>query len=70
LLNVGDEVKTTIDSYTSPGLVFLCHADAAAVEADYQRIRQLERDQALYIVEPPQYRDGVSIAERKRGEKC
>ncbi len=37
-----DQVQETVDLNTSPGVVFLLHHNRAQVEADYQRIRQLE----------------------------
>jgi biotin carboxylase len=47
----GDALVPTIDSYTSPGLVFLSHADADVVDLDYKTIRELEQAGVLYVVE-------------------
>jgi biotin carboxylase len=43
-IKVGGPIARTIDIYTQPGLVFLAHEDPAVLDADYRRIRQLERE--------------------------
>lgn len=50
-LKAGDALVPTIDSYTSPGLIFLSHADPKVIDLDYQTLRELERAQALYLTE-------------------
>jgi L-amino acid ligase len=50
-LHAGEPLVPTIDSYTSPGLIFLSHADPNAIDLDYQTLRELERAQALYLTE-------------------
>ena len=47
----GDALVPTIDSYTSPGLIFLSHADPLVIDLDYQTLRELEQAQALYLTE-------------------
>jgi biotin carboxylase len=41
-VQVGDDLRKTVDCFTRPGAVQLIHEDAAVVEADYVRIRELE----------------------------
>ena len=48
-LAIGDEIRLTVDLFTVPGTVYLAHADRAALERDYARIRELERD-GLFLV--------------------
>ena len=47
-LNPGEPVKQTINSYTSPGLIFLCADDQAQLLSDYRQIRSLEESGELY----------------------
>merc|ERR1711924_511022 len=51
-VKAGEELKLTRDLATSPGLVLQVHASLATVEADVQRIRELERTE-LYKVSDP-----------------
>jgi hypothetical protein len=41
-VQVGDDLRKTVDCFTRPGAVQLIHEDAAVVEADYVRLRELE----------------------------
>lgn len=50
-LKTGDALVPTIDSYTSPGLVFLSHVDPQVIERDYRTLRELEKAQTLYLAE-------------------
>jgi L-amino acid ligase len=50
LLKPGDRVVPTINSYTSPGLIFLSHPDPLVVEADYRAIRDMEEKEALFML--------------------
>ncbi|MFF3906409.1 ATP-grasp domain-containing protein [Streptomyces sp. NPDC001848] len=45
----GAPLPRTVDLFTSPGYLYLASADAATVEADYRRLRDLERN-GLYEV--------------------
>lgn len=49
-LQPGDRVVPTIDSYSSPGLVFLSHADPSVLAADYAAIREMERRETIYLL--------------------
>jgi L-amino acid ligase len=48
-VEVGGAMPLTVDCYTQPGIVFLAHPDDAAMQKDYERIRELERN-GLYDV--------------------
>ena len=43
-VQVGDELRQTVDCFTRPGAIQLLHDDKAVVERDYARIRELELD--------------------------
>lgn len=47
-LREGDEVVPTVSSLTSPGLIFLYADSQQQQDSDYRRIRELEREGALY----------------------
>jgi biotin carboxylase len=47
-LQPGDAVKRTVDSYSSPGLIFLSSDDETQLEHDYDLIRAMEARQELY----------------------
>jgi biotin carboxylase len=47
----GSEVDYTVDLFTGVGSVILMHRDQDVVEADLKRIRQMERDNALFEYE-------------------
>jgi L-amino acid ligase len=47
----GDPVVPTVNSFTSPGLVFLAGPTDAALHRDYSRIRTLEAQGRLYEVD-------------------
>jgi len=55
LPKVGDRIHVTIDCFTAVGSVTLSHVQRTIVEADHQRIRQLEK--TMFLVKP--------IAEKK-----
>jgi hypothetical protein len=48
-LHAGEPLVPTIDSYTSPGLIFLSHADPKVIDLDYETLRELEKAHALYL---------------------
>jgi hypothetical protein len=50
-LEPGERVKQTINSYTSPGLIFLCAEDQAQLSSDYREIRSMEETGELYEIE-------------------
>ena len=51
-LNRGDRLTPTVDSYSSPGLVFLCGTSPDRLWEDYHSIRRLEQEEGLYDLEP------------------
>jgi len=50
LPKIGDRIYETIDCFTAVGSVTLCHVQRSIVEADHQRIRQLEK--TMFVVKP------------------
>lgn len=48
----GSVIKKTVDTVSSPGLVFLCSDNKSDLEHDYQLIRQMERSGEIYIILP------------------
>jgi len=48
-LEIGDELRLTVDLFTVPGTVYLAHPDRATLERDYERIRALERDGLILV---------------------
>ncbi|ETL48782.1 hypothetical protein L916_01667 [Phytophthora nicotianae] len=49
--HVGEELKTTVDMFSTPGSVILVHEDEEQLNRDYARIRELEHKE-LYELEP------------------
>ncbi|XXT17134.1 ATP-grasp domain-containing protein [Sorangium sp. So ce429] len=49
-VEAGQRLSLTVDCYTQPGIVFLAHQDPSVLEADYDRIRQLESTGLYQIV--------------------
>ncbi|KAG6617631.1 Argininosuccinate lyase 2 [Phytophthora cinnamomi] len=47
----GEELKTTVDMFTTPGSVIMVHEDEEQLNRDYARIRELEH-KGLYALEP------------------
>jgi len=47
----GDHIPLTVDCFTAVGSISLCHEKEDQVEADHQRIRELEK--TFFIVSPP-----------------
>jgi hypothetical protein len=47
----GERVDLTVDLASSAGFAHLVHQDAAVLERDYERLRQLQRDGSLFEVE-------------------
>lgn len=58
----GDALHVTIDMFSTPGSVLLVNDDAAQLQRDYDRIRDLERS-GLYDVTPPAL--AAPVAEKK-----
>lgn len=46
----GDSIKKTVNSYSSPGLVFLSGATCADIEKDYLAIRAMEKRGDIYVI--------------------
>jgi biotin carboxylase len=51
MLAPGDRIARTFDLFTSPGTVYLVHADEARLREDYARLRELEQTGRLFEVE-------------------
>lgn len=47
-LKPGDRVRRTVDSYSSPGLIFLSGRDKEQLRRDYEAIRSMEERRELY----------------------
>lgn len=62
--HVGEELKTTVDMFTTPGSVIMVNEDEAQLKRDYERIRELEH-KGLYAVEPED--ETAPKAETSRG---
>ncbi|OQS05326.1 hypothetical protein THRCLA_20652 [Thraustotheca clavata] len=60
----GVTMAPTIDMFTTPGCVLMVHQDAAQLQRDYERIRELEID-GLYKLKE----DKKSITKNKRAKK-
>lgn len=50
-VQVGSEVDYTVDPFTSIGSVILMHEDKAQLQEDIVRIRQMEKDNAIFVYE-------------------
>ena len=44
MLETGDELKRTIDLFSCPGMLYLVDPDRAKLQADYERLRELEAE--------------------------
>ncbi|QIH08104.1 MULTISPECIES: ATP-grasp domain-containing protein [unclassified Pseudomonas] len=47
----GDTVVKTIDLFSSPGIVFMSHADSNVLHEDYKTVREWERTSRLFTVQ-------------------
>ncbi|KAF4325300.1 hypothetical protein BBO99_00000375 [Phytophthora kernoviae] len=63
--HVGDELKTTVDMFTTPGSVIMVNEDEEQLNRDYARIRELEH-KGLYALEPEDETD-ISQSQVSRG---
>jgi biotin carboxylase len=50
-VGVGGVVPRTVDLFSAPGLIYLVHEDADQIEADYERIRALERGGRFFALQ-------------------
>ena len=50
-VQVGSEVDYTVDPFTAIGSVILMHEDKAVLQEDLVRIRQMEKDNAIFVYE-------------------
>ena len=48
-LETGDPLQVTVNSYTTPGLVFLVHESPETISDDYRQLRELEAAGALFL---------------------
>lgn len=44
----GEKIWRTTDLFTNPGIIYLCHDEAAQVEKDYVTLRELEKQGSLF----------------------
>jgi hypothetical protein len=44
MLEAGDELKRTIDLFSCPGMLYLVDPDREKLQADYERLRELEAE--------------------------
>jgi ATP-grasp domain-containing protein len=44
MLGAGDELRRTVDLFSCPGMVYLVDPDRGRLQADYERLRELEAD--------------------------
>ncbi len=51
MLEPGDQLKRTIDLFSCPGIIYLVDPDREQIEADYDRIRELDATGAVFEVE-------------------
>ncbi|CAH0479078.1 unnamed protein product [Peronospora belbahrii] len=49
--HIGEELKATVDMFTTPGSIIMVHEDEEQLMRDYARIRELEH-KGLYALEP------------------
>jgi L-amino acid ligase C-terminal domain 2 len=61
----GSVLRQTVDCFTRPGAVQLAHADAAVLQADYDAIRQLEK-QGLFELSQEEARDSFTLPPLQR----
>jgi len=52
LAQPGDVITPTVDLFTCPGIVYLVDPDREVLRRDYERLRELERTQGVFEVEP------------------
>ena len=52
MAEAGDEITPTIDLFSCPGMVYLVDPDRDVLKRDYDRLRELERGEGLFEVEP------------------
>ena len=50
LTQVGSKISPTIDCFTRPGAVQMVHELTAQLESECTRIREMERNEELFIV--------------------
>ncbi len=48
---VGDKFTKTVDSFSSPGIIYLSHPSSEVMTEDYNKIRQWESDLKMFSVE-------------------
>ena len=51
-LKPGEKVSPTVDCFTFVGNIRLTHGDAAVVDRDYNRVREIELDAGFLVMEP------------------
>jgi hypothetical protein len=51
MLSPGDQLKKTVDLFSCPGFIYLVNPDRDRLEADYDRIRELDASGAVFELE-------------------
>ena len=51
MLGPGDELKKTVDLFSCPGIIYLVDPDRARLKRDYDRIRELDAEGAVFELE-------------------
>lgn len=51
MLGPGDELKRTVDLFSCPGIIYLVDRDRDQLKADYDRIRELDAEGAVFELE-------------------
>jgi hypothetical protein len=52
MLGPGDELKRTVDLFSCPGMLYLVDPDREKLQADYERLRELEAEGLFELAEP------------------
>jgi hypothetical protein len=53
MLGPGDTLKKTIDLFSCPGIIYLVDPDRAQLKTDYDRIRELDAEGAVFELTHP-----------------
>jgi hypothetical protein len=53
MLGPGDQLKRTVDLFSCPGIIYLVDPDRAQLKRDYDRIRELDAEGAVFELEEP-----------------
>lgn len=54
MAQAGEEITPTVDLFSCPGIVYLVGPDRDELKRDYDRLREIEREQGIFEVETPE----------------